>query len=49
MNAIVTQVEVNVETKPVQLEEVATLDALKELSSIELAYVGGGTASVSFI
>jgi hypothetical protein len=49
MNAIVNQVEVNVETQPVQLEEFAALDGLKELSSIELAYVGGGTASVSFI
>ena len=44
-----SQVETTVEVGIGQVEEVATLSAVTELSSIELAYVGGGTASVSFI
>ena len=47
MNPTATQVEVDLETSRTQAEE-ATLEALKELSSIELAYVGGGMATPSW-
>jgi len=49
MNTTANQVEGNVETNAADYEALAPVEALKELSSIELAYVGGGTASVSFI
>jgi hypothetical protein len=49
MNATIKQVEATVESKSPAIEQLPEFDAIKELSSIELAYVGGGTASVSFI
>lgn len=49
MNATLTHVEVKNEDRTADAEMVAALEAVKELSSIELAYVGGGTAAVSFI
>jgi hypothetical protein len=49
MDISAAQLEVKVETNMSQTEQASTADALMELSSIELAYVGGGTASVSFI
>jgi hypothetical protein len=49
MNTTANQVDGKVETNAAELEALALLEGLKELSSIELAYVGGGTASVSFI
>ena len=49
MNANASQVETVVETKSIQPEHVAVVEVIKELAGIELAYVGGGIASVSFI
>jgi hypothetical protein len=48
MNPTTIQAEV-IETHTLQSEEAAAAEALKELSSIELAYVGGGIATVSFV
>ena len=48
MNATTLKAEV-IETHTTQSEEAAAAEAVKELSSIELAYVGGGIATVSFV
>jgi hypothetical protein len=48
MNATTLKAEV-IETQTPQAEEAAAAEVLKELSSIELAYVGGGIATVSFV
>ena len=49
MNGTTSQVEVTLETKPMTtLETSPEFEALKELADFELAYVGGGTAVVSF-
>jgi hypothetical protein len=45
MNA--TQIEVEVSATDAEME--SQLEVVKELSMVELAYVGGGTAVVSFI
>jgi hypothetical protein len=49
MNTISKQVEVKLETTVDQTEHGQETEALKELSLVELAYVGGGTASVCFV
>ena len=48
MNTTAVKVEDIVEVA-VQTEESAALDALQELSAIELAYVGGGTYVATFV
>ncbi len=49
MNATLAQVEERVEAAPVEVERSADVEALNELSSIELAYVGGGTFVATFV
>jgi hypothetical protein len=49
MNTTAVQVEDIVEAKIDQSEEPCLREALKELSSIELAYVGGGQYIASFV
>ncbi len=49
MNTVKTTFEQASSDQYLQIDEVLTLDSIEELSSVELAYVGGGTASVSFI
>jgi predicted alternative tryptophan synthase beta-subunit len=49
MNSTTSQVEVTLETKSTTtLETTSQIEALKELADFELAYVGGGTAVVTF-
>jgi hypothetical protein len=48
MSTSVIHFEEKVEEKTIQAEQSAVTEALEELSTIELAYVGGGTASVIF-
>ena len=48
MNSTTSQVEVTLETKVTTLESDTRIDAVKELAEIELAYVGGGMATVYF-
>jgi hypothetical protein len=48
MNTTAAKVE-NVVDVAAQSEEPVALDALQELSTIELAYVGGGTYVASFV
>jgi hypothetical protein len=49
MNTVSKQVEVKVEAGVDETQLGEKAEAVKELSLIELAYVGGGTASVSFV
>ena len=49
MDISAAQLEDKIEANKSQTEKTANSDALMELSSIELACIGGGTASVSFI
>jgi hypothetical protein len=48
MNTTAVQAEETVEA-PLQVEDKSIGDALKELSTVELAYVGGGTYVASFV
>jgi hypothetical protein len=48
MNTTAVHAEEIVEAT-LQVEDTTTGDALKELSTIELAYVGGGTYVASFV
>jgi hypothetical protein len=49
MNGTTSQVEVTLETNATTtLETSSQFEALKELADFELAYVGGGTAVVTF-
>jgi len=49
MNASLNQVETEVEAGSRELEYPVVVETIKELATIELAYVGGGIANVSFI
>jgi hypothetical protein len=49
MNTIAVQTESKLVSATVESEQNDALEALKELSTIELAYVGGGTGSVCFL
>lgn len=49
MNTTTAQVEVIVEAKIDQSDEPCLREALKELSAVELAYVGGGQYIASFV
>jgi hypothetical protein len=49
MKTVVQEVEVKNEFDEVQAERLASIEAINEISSIELAYVGGGIATVSFV
>jgi hypothetical protein len=49
MKTVVQEVEVKSEFNEVRAEQLASIEAIKEISSIELAYVGGGIATVSFV
>ena len=50
MNIVTQQVvDTKAESNAFDIEMKARLEALKELSTIELAYVGGGQAVVSFV
>jgi hypothetical protein len=48
MNTTEVKVETTVDVETNHHEEPSLQEAIKELSSIDLAYVGGGTASVMF-
>jgi hypothetical protein len=48
-NSIVQKPEVKLEVDTPSQEERKVFEALHELSAVELAYVGGGTYSASFI
>lgn len=48
MNTTESQAAKLIESQIAEATDVLTLEVVKELSSIELAYVGGGTASVMF-
>ena len=49
MRTVAQEVEVKSEFNEAQAEQLASIEAIKEISSIELAYVGGGIATVSFV
>jgi hypothetical protein len=48
MNTTESQAVNLIDGQIAEASDVLTLEVVKELSSIELAYVGGGTASVMF-
>jgi hypothetical protein len=49
MNTIANQVEDNVQPAAAHLEQPIAIEAIQELSSVELAYIGGGQVTVSFV